>query len=166
MGKEFIKKILVAINGSENSIRAAMYGIIMARTYNLELKFVYVIDSATISYLGMNQMLAKDEQIDYKVDLAYEGQNHLEYVASLAASKGITAQTELRDGSVVTEILKVAKDFETDLLLIGSTQKKKGVSRVKRNVHSSHQNDIVENSKIPVLVIPLIEDIEAQFKLL
>ena len=166
MGKEFIKKILVAINGSENSIRAAMYGIIMARTYNLELKFVYVIDSATISYLGMNQMLAKDEQIDYKVDLAYEGQNHLEYVSSLAASKGITAQTELRDGSVVTEILKVAKDFETDLLLIGSTQKKKGVSLVKRHVHSSHQNDIVENSKIPVLVIPLIEDIEAQFKLL
>ncbi|MBP5602552.1 MAG: universal stress protein [Treponema sp.] len=166
MGKEFFKKIIVAINGSESSIRAAMYGIMMARTYNLELGFVYVIDSATISYLGMNQMLAKDEQIDYKVDLAYEGQNHLEYVASLAASKGVTAQTSLKDGSVVTEILKFAKEFEADLILIGSTSRKKGASLIKRNVHSSHQSDIIDNSKIPVLVVQSQEkdNIETKFK--
>ena len=166
MAKEFIKKILVAINGSESSIRAAMYGIMMARTYNLELKFVYVIDSATISYLGMNQMLAKDEQVDYKVDLCYEGQNHLEYAASLAASKGVSAQTELKDGSVVTEILKVAKDFEADLILIGSAQKMKGASLIKRNVHSTHQSDIIESSRIPVLVVQTQEkeEIETKFK--
>ena len=167
MAKDFLKKALVAINGSESSIRAAMYGIMMARTYKLELKFLYVIDSATITYLGMNQMLAKDEQIDYKVDLAYEGQNHLEYVASLAASKGVTAQTELKDGSVVTEILKSAKDFEADLILIGSTSKKKGASLIKRNVHSTHQNDIIENARIPVLVVQSQDkdSIETKFKL-
>ena len=166
MSKEFFKKILVAINGSESSIRAAMYGIMMARSYNLELKFVYVIDSATISYLGINQMLAKDEQVDYKVDLAYEGQNHLEYVVSLAASKGVTAASELKDGSVVTEILKSAAAFEADLILIGSTGKKKGVSLVKRNVHSSHQSDIIDNSKVPVIVVQTQdkETIEAQFR--
>ena len=167
MAKEFFKKVLVAINGSESSIRAAMYGIMLARTYNLELKFVYVIDSATINYLGMNQMLAKDEQVDYKVDLCYEGQNHLEYAASLAGSKGVPAQTELKDGSVVTEILKVAKEFEADLILIGSTSKKRGESLIKRNVHSSHQNDIIENSKIPVLVVQSSESesIETKFKI-
>ena len=166
MSKEFFKKILVAINGSESSIRAAMYGIMMARSYNLELKFVYVIDSATLSYLGINQMLAKDEQVDYKVDLAYEGQNHLEYVVSLAASKGVTAASELKDGSVVTEILKSAAAFEADLILIGSTGKKKGVSLVKRNVHSSHQSDIIDNSKVPVIVVQTQdkETIEAQFR--
>ena len=94
-----MKKILVAINGSEGSIKAAMYAIMMARDYDLEIKFVYVIDSATIRYLGINQMLARDEQTDYKVDLAYEGQNYLEYVSGLAASKGVTAKTELRDRS-------------------------------------------------------------------
>ena len=163
MAKEFYKKILVAINGSESSIKAAMYGIMMARTYNLELKFVYVIDSATITYLGMNKMLAKDEQIDYKVDLAYEGQNHLEYAVSLAASKGVTAKQELKDGSVVTEIIKSAKDFEADLIIIGSTQKKHTDSFIKRNVHSTHQSDIIDNSKIPVLVVQQ-PDIETQFK--
>ena len=160
-----IKKILVAINGSEDSIKAAMYSIMMARDYNLELKFVYVIDSATISYLGINQMLAKDEQTDYKVDLAYEGQNYLEYVHSLAAGKGVIAQTELRDGAVVTEILDSAKKFEADMIIIGAPKRKKEDRFVKRNVHSTHEGDIIENSRIPILVVKPDADIEAQFKL-
>ncbi len=166
MSKDFLKKILVAINGSESSIRAAMYGIMMARTYNLELKFVYVIDSATISYLGINQILAKDEQVDYKVDLAYEGQNHLEYVVSLAAAKGVKAQSELKDGSVVTEILKTAGAFEADLIVIGPTARKKGESLIKRNVHSTHQSDIIEHSRIPVIVVQSQdnESIETKFR--
>ena len=158
-----VKKLLVAINGSDISIRAAMYAVMLARTYKTELKFVYVIDSATIRYLGMNQMLAKDEQIDYKVDLAYEGQNYLEYAVGLAASKGVVAQSELKDGSVVTEIIKCAKDFEADMILIGGADKKKGEQLFKRNVHSSHQSDIIENSKIPVIVVKG-DDIETKFK--
>ncbi len=158
-----VKKLLVAINGSDISIRAAMYAVMLARTYKAELKFVYVIDSATIRYLGMNQMLAKDEQVDYKVDLAYEGQNYLEYAVGLAASKGVVAQSELKDGSVVTEIIKCAKAFEADMILIGGADKKKGEQLFKRNVHSSHQSDIIENSKIPVIVVKG-DDIETKFK--
>ncbi len=158
-----IKKLLVAINGSDISIRAAMYAVMLARTYKAELKFIYVIDSATIRYLGMNQMLAKDEQVDYKVDLAYEGQNYLEYAVGLAASKGVVAQSELKDGSVVTEIIKCANDFEADMIVIGGADKKKGDQLFKRNVHSSHQSDIIENSKIPVLVVKA-EDVETRFK--
>ena len=159
-----IKKILVAINGSDSSLRAAMYAIMLARTYKAELKFLYVIDSATIRYLGMNQILAKDEQVDYKVDLAYEGQNYLEYARSLAASKGLIAQTELKDGSVVTEIIKCAKAYQADMIVIGAAGKKKGEQLIKRNVHSTHQNDIIESSKIPVLVVQM-EDVETRFKL-
>ena len=158
-----IKKLLVAINGSDISIRAAMYAVMFARTYKAELKFVYVIDSATIRYLGMNQMLAKDEQVDYKVDLAYEGQNYLEYAVGLAASKGVIAQSELKDGAVVTEIIKCANDFEADMIVIGGADKKKGEQLFKRNVHSSHQSDIIENAKIPVLVVKG-DDIETKFK--
>lgn len=159
-----MKKLLVAINGSEGSIKAAMYAIMLARDYSLEIKFVYVIDSATIRYLGINQMLAKDEQTDYKVDLCYEGQNYLEYVQSLAAGKGVVCQTELRDGTVVTEILDVAKKFEADMIIIGSPKRKKEDRFVKRNVHSTHESDIIENSRIPVLVVKPADDIEAKFK--
>ena len=159
-----MKKILVAINGSEGSIKAAMYAIMMARDYDLELKFVYVIDSATIRYLGINQILAKDEQTDYKVDLAYEGQNYLEYVSGLAAGKGVTASTELRDGTVVTEILDVAKKSGSDLIIIGSPKRKKEDRFVKRNVHSTHESDIIENSRIPILVVKPVDEIDAKFK--
>ena len=162
--EEKSRKLLVAINGSDESIHAAMYAVMLARTYKAEIKFLYVIDSATIKYLGMNQMLAKDEQVDYKVDLAYEGQNYLEYVQSLAAGKGVVSQTELRDGTVITEILDVAKKFEADLIIIGSQKRKKEDRFVKRNVHSTHESDIIENSRIPILVVKPNDEIEAQFK--
>lgn len=163
MGKGLFKKIVVAINGSEASVRAAMYGIMLARTYNLDLKFVYVVDSATIKYLGMNQMLAKDEELDFKVDLAYEGQNTLDYILGLAASKGVTAESELKEGSVVTEILKCIKDFQADLLLIGCSESKPTERFAKRNIHSSHLSDIIANSKVSVVVVQQ-DDIENQFK--
>ena len=40
MSKPLFSRILVAVNGSEASIHAAMYGIIMAKTYHLDLKFI------------------------------------------------------------------------------------------------------------------------------
>lgn len=163
MGKNLINKIVVAINGSESSIHAGMYGIMLARSYNLAIKFVYVVDTATIKYLGMNQMLMKDEEIDFKVDLAYEGENYLQYMMDLALSKGVTAEKELTDGSVATEIIKSAVNYEADMIIIGGSEIKPTERFTKRNIHSSHQSDIVANSKIPVLVVQKPE-MEALFK--
>ncbi len=109
-------------------------------------------------------MLAKDEQTDYKVDLAYEGQNYLEYVSGLAAGKGVVAQTELRDGTVVTEILDTAKKLGADLIIVGARKQKKEDRFVKRNVHSTHESDIIENSRIPILVVKPVDEIDAKFK--
>ena len=65
MAREFFKRIIVAINGSESSIHAAMYGILMARCYNLKMKAVYVVDSATIKYLSLNKFLIDEEKYNY-----------------------------------------------------------------------------------------------------
>ena len=43
MGKPFLKKILVAINGTHSSVLAAMYGIILAKQYQLKMKVVFVV---------------------------------------------------------------------------------------------------------------------------
>ena len=48
MLKPLVHNVLVSINGSESSSRAAMYGILMAKQQHLNLKFVYVVDTATL----------------------------------------------------------------------------------------------------------------------
>ena len=77
----------MAINGEINSIHGAMYAIMLAKSYNLKLKFVYVVDSATIRYLGNNQILIKSEQIEFEQDLNSEGLEYLKYAKDLALVK-------------------------------------------------------------------------------
>ena len=147
MGKVFFKKLIVAINGRESSICAAMYSIMMARTYNTELKFIYVIDTATIKYLSLNRFLVSSEAEDFSEKLKKDGEHYLNYVKMLAISKGIKAETEIRRGGVFTEVVKSADEFESDLIILGSENK-----------------DIYENAHCPVLVVK-DKDIEAKFKI-
>lgn len=153
MGKEFYKKILVAINGSETSIHAAMYAIMMAATYKLQLRVVYVVDSATIKYLGLNQILIHEEEVEFQNDLVQEGSSYLDYVQSLAASKGLEIEKDLRQGTVYTEILKSAQEYEADLILIGGHERKNSDSLIKKTTLSQNRNELLAKSRCPVLVV-------------
>ena len=138
MARTFFKKVIVAVNGRLSSIHASMYAIMMARTYNLSLKFVYVVDTATIKYLTMNKLLA--------------------------ASKGVKADTELRNGGVFTEIIKVAEEYESDLILLGGREKGVHGSTFKKNVLSKDENEVLVNASCPVMIVQK-PDIESLFKI-
>lgn len=163
MSESFYSKIVMAINGEINSIHAAMYAIMLAKSYNLKLKFVYVVDSATIRYLGNNQILIKSEQIEFENSLRIEGQGYLDYAKDLALSKGLEVETELRRGTVFAEILKCADEFEADLLILGGREKDSKNRFAKVNVFTTQENEMLSNSKCPVLVVQK-NNIEQQFR--
>ena len=158
MAKTFFKKIIVAINGNQSSIHAAMYAIMMARVYHLSVKFVYVVDTATIKYLTMNRFLLSEEKIDFEEKLTIDGTHYLDYVERLAVSK------ELRSGGVFTEIIKAAEEYDADLILLGGTEKDAAPTDYRKPVLSRDQNEVLANSKCPVLIVQK-EGIEAEFKI-
>ena len=119
MGKSFFKKIIVAINGRQSSLNAAMYAIMMAKSYHISLKFVYVVDTATIKYLAMNSLIMSDSKYSLEDKLRSDGENYLNYAVMLASKKGLTVEKELRSGGVYTEILKAADEYEADLIILG-----------------------------------------------
>ena len=163
MGKSFFKKIIVAINGRQSSLHAAMYAVMMAKTYNITLKFVYVVDTATIKYLAMNSLIMTDSKYTLEEKLRADGQNYLNYAVMLASKKGVSVQTELRSGGVYTEILKAADEFDADLIVLGgNTSTDKSVS--KNNVLSHHQNEVLSSSKCPVMIVQK-PDIEKLFNI-
>lgn len=164
MARTFFKKVIVAVNGRLSSIHASMYAIMMARTYNLSLKFVYVVDTATIKYLTMNKLLVTDEKNDFEEKLVADGKHYLEYVQQLAASKGVKAETELRNGGVFTEIIKVAEEYESDLILLGGREKGVHGSAFKKNVLSKDENEVLVNASCPVMIVQK-PDIESVFKI-
>jgi nucleotide-binding universal stress UspA family protein len=49
--KPLISNIVTAVTGTDASILAAKYAIVLAKTYRCKLTAIYVVDTATISSL-------------------------------------------------------------------------------------------------------------------
>lgn len=167
MGKSLIQKILVAINGSQSSLQAAMYGIVLAKQNGLSLKVVYVVDTATIKFLTASKLFISEEKDSYERDLNNDGKKYLEYVKDLALSKGIKIETELRSGSVYTEVVMAADDFDADLILLGGHNSEKKYFKPqsgRHNIQATARSEIVQFAHCPVLVVHKPE-IESLFKI-
>ena len=156
--------MIVAVNGHRSSVHSAMYAIMMARSYNISIKFIYVVDTATVKYLSMNKFLVSDERYDYEARLKEDGERYLAYAQMLAGSKGVTCETELRSGGIFTEILRAADEYEADLIILGGNETDAEKHQVKRNVLSTDQNEVLAHSKCPVMIIQK-PDIEKIFKI-
>jgi nucleotide-binding universal stress UspA family protein len=145
MGKPLFQNIVVAINGSDSSIRAAQYAILISKQYKCAVKAVYVVDSATLKQLTMNKFFVPEEMNDYISNLAADGKRYLEYVSELARTKGVKIETELRNGSISTEIIAAASESKAQLILIGASTTSREISNTPIKGH--HAADI-SNQKI------------------
>lgn len=163
MIKPLFQRVIVAINGSAASLHAAMYGILMAKTYHCNLKAVYVVDTATIKQLMMSKFLLSDESFSTEEGLVSDGQRNLSYIADLAKSKGIKIETELRKGAVWSEIISAADDYKADLILLGN-QAPTDTSTIIRSETSLENRSIIGSAHCSVLVVNE-QYIEQLFKL-
>lgn len=165
MLKPLVHNVLVSINGSESSSRAAMYGILMAKQQHLNLKFVYVVDTATLKRLTISHFLLEEENVSFAQNLRADGQKYLDYAMMLAKKKGVKAQAELLEGSVWGEVISAADKFKAELILIG------GSGGTRTSVHAAASGstghfslvdkEIIMNSHCSVMVVrePKIEQL-------
>ena len=160
MIKPLFQKVLVAVNGSEQSIHAAMYGILMAKVYHCQMKAVYVVDTATIKQLTMSKFLVSEEGYEAEAGLTSDGDKNLTYIKNLAKSKGIKIEAELRKGAIWSEVVTVADDFKANLILLGGTPHKE-TSTIIHDEPSVENRSIIGSAKCSVLVVkePYIEQL-------
>ena len=147
--KALIQTVVVAISGSEDSLNAAKYGILMARQYRLRLVGVYVVDTATLRELLLQKIFVEDESVEYEKSLQENGRRYLNYVGDLASKKGVELEKVLRRGSISTEVVGAAQEVSADLILLGGFEESKSI----RDVLSRQRREIVKNAKCSVLVV-------------
>jgi len=147
--KPLISSIVTGITGSDASISAAKYAIIMAKSYNCKLTMVYVVDTATIKQLTLSKIFIQEESIEYEKSLEINGQRYLSFMEELAHAKGVTIEKEIRKGAVCTEILAVAEERRADLIVMGGWEK----DRSARDIIGHAHLEIMFNAKCPVLVV-------------
>ncbi len=141
MIKTKIKKILVALDGSENSFRRLNEAIIIARNSQAVITGVYVTP--------LSPPVSIEQKAYVKNVLLKNANKFMEKSKTHSAQNGILFYEKILHGDNGPKIIKFAQDKKFDLIVIGS----RGMSSIKETFLGSTSNYIVHKSKIPVLIV-------------
>ena len=147
--KPLISNIVTAVTGTDASILAAKYAIVMAKAYHCKLTAVYVVDTATIRQLTLSKIFIQEEASDYEKSLETNGNRYLSFVEELAHAKGVKIEKVIRKGAIYTEIISVADERKADLILLGGWEKDTKTSDI---IGHSHR-EIMANAKCSVMLV-------------
>jgi len=147
--KALISEIIIAVTGSDASILAAKYAIVIAKQYHCKVTAVYVVDTATIKQLTLSKIFIQEESAEYEKGLEANGERYLSFVEELARAKGVKIERILRKGAVYTEILRVADEKKADLILLGGWEK----DRSTQDIMGHSYREIMNNAKCSVLLV-------------
>jgi nucleotide-binding universal stress UspA family protein len=136
--------ILVALDGSEASQRALIRAVDEAIIWNAKIQAIYVIETSLFSSLPMDNTV----EIMYRV-LEKEGKAVLEKAKKYGADKGITVFTHLNQGHAGSEIISLAEQEGSDLIVVGSH----GKSNIDRLLIGSVSSFVVTHSKVSTMVV-------------
>lgn len=138
-----LKRILVAFDGSNNSLRAMDKAIQIAKPADATITAVYVIGTPILkkglyNITNIQRNVAKQK--------AEEILNRARGRAKLAKVK---FQSKIISGVPSSAITKIAANQKSDILVVGA----RGLSGAKAVFLGSVSNHILHASKIPVLVV-------------
>jgi nucleotide-binding universal stress UspA family protein len=140
---QLIKKIMVFVDGTEQSVTAAQYAICLASGTGAELIALYVVNTRAVEDLLKARIFLQDEQVEYQRDMEADGQRYLNYIHELATKKGLSVTKICRQGSVHREILEAARSLGVDLLVIGE------LSRIR-----SRRDEFYDESERAMRAVP------------
>jgi nucleotide-binding universal stress UspA family protein len=140
--KNNIKKILVPIDGSKNSIRALKTGIVLARQCGATITGVCSINAAPRSEFKGVGSISKS----YNKEI----EEFMDNAKTLSAQNGIIFNKKIMRGEVGYNIIKLAHGKNNfNMIVIGT----RGRSTAKELFFGSVSNYVVHTSKIPVVIV-------------
>jgi nucleotide-binding universal stress UspA family protein len=136
--------ILVAMDGSEASQRALSQAVDLAKLCNAKLHTIYVVETGLFTSLPMEGTV----EIMYSV-LEKEGEEVMESAKKFASEKSITVITHMKQGHAGSEILALAEEEKSDLIIVGSH----GKSNTDRLLIGSVSTFVVTHSTVTTMVV-------------
>jgi nucleotide-binding universal stress UspA family protein len=149
-----VKKVLVAMDGSASSLRAANFAVHICKIETADLVMLHVLPD--VKQGGVIGLRAKYG--DVKMVSAFlqakkrEAEEWIGPILEAAKEDGIRSKIEIleNDGtSVVGVITKYAKRNQIDLIIVGT----RGLSRFRHLLVGSVTSAIISHSHCPVLVV-------------
>ena len=139
------KKILIAVNSSAFSLKAAKVGFSIANALEAEVALIYVVDRTKES-VNMETGPTREQS---EMILLKEAQETIDQLINMYyGAKKVYKFTP--EGFPREEILNVAKEWEADVIVMG-THGRSGLSHFLQGSLSEH---IIKHACVPVIVIP------------
>ncbi|MEO9294306.1 MAG: universal stress protein [Nitrososphaera sp.] len=152
MSGNAVHRILVPVDGSENSFRAASFAIDLAKRYGAELAVINALDlHQTFAQVGFYG-LAFPSNIPEMIETAKkEALPWFEKIRKEAEGSDVKMQSEVIEAplSVASQIVNYAENRHIDIIVMGS----RGQTGIKRLLLGSVASAIVTYAPCPVLVV-------------
>lgn len=152
------EKILVPLDGSEHSTKALEAAIQTAKkfggkltlfhAYSITVTPIVVPEPTTLTPSGVP--VVTPAEVSQMIEAARDvGQRILNEAEQKAKSEDVQVESMLREGNTVQEIIRLAKEGNFDLIVIGV----KGVSKLREFLLGSVSEGVVKHASCPVLVV-------------
>jgi nucleotide-binding universal stress UspA family protein len=135
-------RILVGVDGSETSLRAAAYAAGLARRQGARLIVLYVKTAPPTSIVAPEAGVAMNQSHD---QIAAE---LLEQINENAPRLGIDVELVVRDGSPYGELLQLAEERKVDAIVVGAS------TQAGHRLVGSLAAKLVRHAAWPVTVVP------------
>lgn len=139
-----VKKILIAVDDSDISARAARVGTELARSVKAKIGFIHIFDPTTgpgtIWGVPANHLTELSERTAKDLLATFRKRN--------AQRSGVTEF--LRSGKPAHQIIEVAKGWPADLIVMGSH----GRGKIGGMILGSVSQEVLCHAPCPVMVVP------------
>lgn len=138
-----ITKILVPVDGSENSFRALDQALFVAKSTNAAITTIHIIEKPPTVYVEsqkiLNELLANYRKESTRI---------LDKCQELAVKAGMKIETVIAEGDAASSITGYAQKEGFDLIVIGS----RGLGRFKEAILGSTSSKVLHHAKCTVMI--------------
>ncbi len=145
-----IKKILIAVDGSNHSLKSVEFGAEVAKGLGAEVLLYHVVKPYRLPD-SLREFAKAEHMATIDADLLKRGAQHL-LAGSLDAARRIGVKDvaiETEEGPIARSIVGRAKSFKADLIVIGS----RGMGDVEGMLRGGVSHRVETLAKCPVLVV-------------
>jgi nucleotide-binding universal stress UspA family protein len=137
-------KILVPVDGSENSLRALDHAIYLARNAGAVITAMHVIENPPTVYVESQKLLN-----DLLANFRKESANILDKAKQIAEKSDVKLETVIGEGDAAYSIVGYAEKGGFDTIIIG----RRGLGKFKEMVLGSISNKVLHHAKCSVMIV-------------
>jgi nucleotide-binding universal stress UspA family protein len=142
-----LKKVLVAIGGQKMNRKVVEVGTRLARLAQATVTILFVTNPVPTMYTGLDEI---EETLPELLKTDTPIARYLRWSARYLADQGVQADIEVAQGVASDEIMRVARQGDYDMLVIGAAGTTGPVRRLFVDQVTPH---VVERAPCPVLVV-------------